>query len=98
LNICLGYASRPRRALAQRGGGDMNRGGLALAAIFSTLGLAGLASAVPRGFTVEFDGNGEGKVVFSGAAHSPGKPHCADCHMSIDGEQVAVLRSRQALP
>jgi len=61
----------------------MNRGSLVLVAVLLTVGMVGLASAVPRGFTVEFDGNGEGKVIFSGAVHSPGKPHCADCHMAV---------------
>jgi c(7)-type cytochrome triheme protein len=61
----------------------MTRTSLALAAVFLAIGLVGLASAVPRGFTVEFDGNGEGRVVFSGTAHSPGKPHCSDCHMAV---------------
>jgi len=58
--------------------------GLAMAIVMLAIGLAGPASAVPPGFTLEFDGNGEGKVTFSGEAHSPGaKPHCADCHMAL---------------
>jgi len=61
----------------------MSRVSLALVAIVLTVGLVGLARAVPPGFVLEFDGNGEGKVLFSGAAHSPGKPHCADCHMAV---------------
>ena len=56
----------------------------AIAIVVLTLGLAGNAGAVPPGFTLEFDGNGEGKVTFSGAAHSErAKPHCADCHMEL---------------
>ena len=30
----------------------------------------GTARAVPPGLTIEFDGNGEGKVVFAGAQHT----------------------------
>ena len=62
----------------------MKRIGCALAFVILTAGLAGPARAVPPGFTLEFDGNGEGKVIFSGAAHSSrAKPHCADCHMEL---------------
>ena len=56
----------------------------ALCLAMLTVGLAGSVQAVPPGFSVEFDGNGEGRVIFSGSAHSPGaKPHCADCHMQL---------------
>ena len=56
----------------------------ALAVVILVVGLASTARAVPPGFTLEFDGNGEGKVTFSGAAHSSrAKPHCADCHMEL---------------
>ena len=61
----------------------MKRLDRALALVMLTVALAGTAGAVPPGFTVEFDGNGEGKVTFSGAAHSPARPHCADCHMEL---------------
>jgi c(7)-type cytochrome triheme protein len=62
----------------------MSRVGLALAVVILTAGAASPARAVPPGFTLEFDGNGEGKVIFSGAAHSiRTKPHCADCHMEL---------------
>lgn len=62
----------------------MKRLGFASAIMILTIGLAGPARAVPPGFTLEFDGKGEGKVTFSGAAHSSrAKPHCADCHMEL---------------
>jgi c(7)-type cytochrome triheme protein len=61
----------------------MKRVGFMIAVAILTAGLAGPAAAVPPGFTLEFDGNGEGKVLFSGAAHSTAKPHCADCHMEL---------------
>jgi c(7)-type cytochrome triheme protein len=61
----------------------MTRIGIALAAVILTAGLAGVAGAVPPGFTLEFDGKGEGKVVFSGEAHTRQGRNCADCHMDI---------------
>ena len=44
----------------------MKRVGIALAVVMLAVGLAGPAWAVPPGFTLEFDGNGEGKVTFTG--------------------------------
>ena len=61
----------------------MKRVRIVSAALILTVGLAGVARAVPPVLTLEFDGNGEGKVIFSGATHSPGAPHCADCHMAL---------------
>lgn len=62
----------------------MRRHRYLLVAYILGVGLAGPARAVPPGFTLEFDGNGEGKVTFSGSAHSTrAKPHCADCHMEL---------------
>ncbi len=62
----------------------MSRVGLALAVAILMAGVTSPAWAVPPGFTLEFDGNGEGKVIFSGAAHSArAKPHCADCHFEL---------------
>ena len=43
----------------------------------------GTARAVPPGLTIEFDGNGEGKVVFAGAQHTGPGMHCSNCHMEI---------------
>lgn len=43
----------------------------------------GTARAVPPGLTIEFDGNGEGKVVFAGADHTGEGMHCSNCHMEI---------------
>ena len=51
-------------------------------AVVATLALAVSASAVPSGKTVEFDGKGAGKVVFSGKAHADAGLKCADCHQS----------------
>ena len=62
----------------------MKHVGLVSAIGIMAIGLAGPARAVPPGFTLEFDGNGEGKVTFSGDAHSSrAKPHCADCHFEL---------------
>lgn len=44
---------------------------------------AGSAGAVPPGFTIEFDGNGEGAVRFAGATHTGKGMHCNDCHLEI---------------
>lgn len=43
----------------------------------------GTAYAVPPGLTIEFDGNGEGKVLFAGAQHTGPGMHCSNCHMEI---------------
>lgn len=45
--------------------------------------LSGTARAVPPGLTIEFDGNGEGKVIFAGARHAGQGMHCSNCHMEI---------------
>lgn len=57
--------------------------GAALAVVLLAAGLGGSAWAVPPGLTVEFDGNGEGKVVFAGARHTGPGMHCSNCHMEI---------------
>ena len=70
--------------VAARGSRPVKRVGLVSAIVILAIGLAGPARAVPPGFTLEFDGNGEGKVTFSGNAHSRrAKPHCADCHFEL---------------
>ncbi|HEX7375036.1 MAG TPA: c(7)-type cytochrome triheme domain-containing protein [Steroidobacteraceae bacterium] len=61
----------------------MRRAGSVFAFVMLTVGLVGVARAVPPVLSLEFDGKGEGKVIFSGAKHSPGAPHCADCHMAL---------------
>jgi c(7)-type cytochrome triheme protein len=61
----------------------MRRVAAALAILALSAGLAGRATAVPPGFTIEFDGNGEGKVVFTGAKHTGPDMHCSKCHMEI---------------
>jgi c(7)-type cytochrome triheme protein len=58
-----------------------------LARLLATVGLlfalAGPARAVPPGLTIEFDGNGEGKVVFVGAKHTGKDMHCEACHLEL---------------
>jgi c(7)-type cytochrome triheme protein len=61
----------------------MRRVGIASAVIALAIGVASLAGAVPPGFTVEFDGNGEGKVTFAGAQHTGPGMHCSNCHMEV---------------
>ena len=41
------------------------------------------ALAVPPGLTIEFDGNGEGKVTFRGAQHTGPNMHCSNCHFEL---------------
>lgn len=61
----------------------MRRVGIALAAAVLTAGLIGPVWAVPPGFTIEFGGNGEGKVTFAGAKHTGKGMHCSNCHMDV---------------
>lgn len=61
----------------------MTRLGVQLASIVLASVLPCAAWAVPPGFTIEFDGNGEGKVLFTGARHTGPGMHCSDCHMEI---------------
>jgi c(7)-type cytochrome triheme protein len=61
----------------------MTRVGFALLGALLTVGLAGVARAVPPGFTIVFDGNGEGEVTFTGAKHTGKGMHCSNCHMEI---------------
>ena len=61
----------------------MRRAGLALAVVVLVAGWAGRGWAVPPGFVLEFDGNGEGRVIFAGAKHTGPGMHCSDCHMDI---------------
>ena len=56
-----------------------------------TLALASPARAVPPGMTVEFDGQGEGKVTFAGATHTGPGMHCSNCHL----DTFDVSRSSQ---
>lgn len=49
-------------------------------AIVVTFVMAASAFAVGPGKTVEFDGKGAGKVVFSGDVHGKTGNKCADCH------------------
>lgn len=53
--------------------------GMAVAAAM-ILSVAAVAFAVPSGRTLEFDGKGAGKVIFSGTVHAKAGLKCADCH------------------
>ena len=44
---------------------------------------AGSAYAVPPGMTVEFEGGGLGKVIFSGKIHAEEGFKCPDCHTKL---------------
>jgi len=57
--------------------------GIAAAVFVLATAAAGVARAVPPGFTVEFDGQGEGKVTFAGAQHTGPGMHCSNCHMEV---------------
>ena len=61
----------------------MTRAAATWALVALTLALASPARAVPPGMTVEFDGQGEGKVTFSGATHTGPGMHCSNCHLKI---------------
>ena len=61
----------------------MSRVGAASVIAALAIGLVSAAGAVPPGLTVEFDGNGEGKVVFAGAQHTGTGMHCSNCHMEV---------------
>ena len=61
----------------------MRRVAIAMAALLLAAAPAGPAGAVPPGFAIEFDGNGEGKVTFTGAKHTGPGMHCSNCHMDV---------------
>lgn len=44
---------------------------------------AGSARAVPPGFTLKFNGAGEGEVLFTGATHTGKDMHCSNCHFDL---------------
>ena len=48
--------------------------------VIMTFVFAASAFALPPGKTMEFDGKGEGKVVFDGPAHKAKGFACKDCH------------------
>lgn len=54
-----------------------------LALVALVLAVTQPAGAVPPGFTLKFDGNGEGEVVFTGARHTGKGMHCENCHFGI---------------
>jgi c(7)-type cytochrome triheme protein len=61
----------------------VTRAGAFLLGALLALGSASVARAVPPGFTIVFDGNGEGEVTFAGARHTGKGMHCSNCHMDI---------------
>ena len=61
----------------------MTRAAVTWALVALTLALLSPAHAVPPGMTVEFDGQGEGKVTFNGATHTGPGMHCSNCHLEI---------------
>ncbi len=61
----------------------MTRAASFLAVFVMVAGLTGPAFAVPPGFSIEFDGNGEGKVTFAGTVHTGPGMHCSNCHLEI---------------
>ena len=61
----------------------MKRAVVMSAAVLLAAWSGGLVWAVPPGLTVEFDGNGEGKVTFAGARHTGKGMHCSNCHMDV---------------
>jgi len=56
---------------------------LTWALVVLAIGPAMPARAVPPGMTIEFDGQGEGKVTFEGAKHTGPGMHCSNCHLAI---------------
>lgn len=52
-------------------------------AILVAVVFVGSAMAVPPGKSVEWDGKGNGKVVFDGKAHADKGLKCNDCHTKI---------------
>lgn len=72
---------------------------LAAAALVAVLA-ASAALAVPPGLSIEFDGNGEGKVTFRGGPHAEAGAHCSDCHFELfdvsRSSQIARADHRRA--
>ncbi len=54
----------------------MSRTGLAFAIVLLAASWIEPVWGVPPGFTLEFDGNGEGRVIFEGAKHTGPGMHC----------------------
>jgi len=55
------------------------------ALVVGVLCLAGPSElfAVPGGMDIEWDGNGGGRVIFSGAVHAAAGKKCNDCHPKL---------------
>jgi c(7)-type cytochrome triheme protein len=54
-----------------------------LVGLIAAVAFSGIATAVPPGKTVEFDGGPMGKVVFDGKAHAGKGLKCNECHTKI---------------
>lgn len=61
----------------------MTRAGSLFPVLLLAIGVVGQAFAVPPGLSIEFDGNGEGKVTFTGTVHTGPGMHCSNCHLEI---------------
>jgi c(7)-type cytochrome triheme protein len=61
----------------------MKRARIASVVALLSLGFHGIAGGVPPGLSIEFDGNGEGQVTFTGAKHTGPGMHCSNCHLEI---------------
>jgi len=72
----------------------MNRQACAVVALVALVVVAaGTAHAVPPGFTLKFDGKGEGEVLFAGATHTGTGMHCSNCHFDLfDVSRSAQIR------
>ena len=71
---------------------------LAVVVIFA---MAVTVFAVPAGKTLEFDGKGAGKVVFSGKVHADAGLKCPNCHQSglfkmKKGADVITMKEMEA--
>ncbi len=55
----------------------------AVVALLIAVAFVGSAVAVPPGKTVEYDGKGNGKVIFDGKVHADKGLKCNDCHTKI---------------
>ena len=55
----------------------------ALTIVVLAVSVASNSHAVPPGFTLKFDGKGEGEVLFTGATHTGKGMHCSNCHFAL---------------
>ena len=65
-------------------------------AILVAVAFVGGAMAVPSGKTVEFEGGGQGKVVFDGKTHAEKGNKCNDCHPKLFQMKKATAKITMA--